>query len=239
MRFAEHASFIGLTALAASLTCLARPRQVVVTVVTPPAPAPTYDPELIAPPRAADLDWLWKTLPPGKEVLSIALPRATIETTRGTLHCTLVPFAAPTAVANFIGLATGRIAWRDPLTGRARADPFYDGVTFHRVIPGFMIQAGDRLGRGTYGPGYTFDDEISPELKFAPGRLAMANRGPNTNGSQFFITDGETSYLDGHYTIFGQCGDLDVVHAIASVPRDAMDKPTTPVTITRVTLTAF
>jgi peptidyl-prolyl cis-trans isomerase A (cyclophilin A) len=159
-----------------------------------------------------------------------------IETTRGTLHCALFPEAAPRTVANFVGLATGEQGWTDPYSGRTKHIPFYDGLTFHRVIPGFVIQGGDPLGNGTGGPGYELADELGADLAIHPGVLAMANKGPNTNGSQFFITDGSPNHLRGHYTVFGECVDLDVVKRIASVPRDSMDKPLSPVTILHVTV---
>jgi peptidyl-prolyl cis-trans isomerase A (cyclophilin A) len=162
--------------------------------------------------------------------------RATIETTEGTLHCWL-GVSAPIATANFIGLATGQHAWRDPRTGNIEQRPFFDGLTFHRVIPGFMIQGGDPAGNGTGGPGYEFPDEIVPGQRFHPGDLAMANRGPNTNGSQFFIMDGPAPWIDGHYTIFGHCKELDVIHRIASVPTE-VDHALAPVTITHVHITA-
>src|SRR5207237_1165368 len=135
-------------------------------------------------------------------------PRATIVTSRGTLHCSLDPYDAPIAVANFIGLASGQQGWRDPKTGGVRHTPFYDGLTFHRVIPGFVIQGGDPAGNGTGGPGYELPDEVGAAPPIRPGLLAMANKGPNTNGSQFFITDGSPDHLRGHYTIFGQCDDV-------------------------------
>jgi cyclophilin family peptidyl-prolyl cis-trans isomerase/TolB-like protein len=149
--------------------------------------------------------------------------RAVIETSMGTIHCDLFDKQAPKTVDNFVTLARKK---------------FYDGLTFHRVIPGFMIQGGDPTGNGTGGPGYKFDDEIVPGLTFdRPGVLAMANAGPNTNGSQFFITDKEDlRWLDGHYSIFGQCTDIDVIHAIAGVPRGAMDRPNTPVRIEKIAI---
>ena len=147
---------------------------------------------------------------------------ATFFTSLGTIHCDLLPTYAPKTVANFVMLARKK---------------FYDGLIFHRVIPDFMIQGGDPTGTGAGGPGYKFDDEIAPTLRFdRAGILAMANAGPNTNGSQFFITDKEAPWLNGHYSIFGQCGDLEVVHAIARVPRGTNDKPAAPVTIEKVSI---
>ncbi len=161
-------------------------------------------------------------------------PTAIIETTAGNITCTLFPTQAPLTVANFIGLATGTKEWKDPNTGKMmKGVPLYSGTIFHRVIPNFMIQGGDPVGNGTGDPGYSFKDEFSPSLTFdQPGRLAMANSGPGTNGSQFFITEVPTPHLDGHHTIFGQCQDLDIVKKIARVPADPRnDKPTEPVKI--------
>ena len=160
---------------------------------------------------------------------------ATIATSKGTLHCELFEQAAPMTVANFIGLATGQKAWLDPRTGKVtKGRPFYDGLVFHRVIPGFMIQGGDPLGTGTGGPGYTFHDELPPGVKHEPGTLAMANAGPGTNGSQFFVDEVQASWLDGHHTIFGRCREIEVIKAIANAPRDQADHPSPPVTITHV-----
>jgi peptidyl-prolyl cis-trans isomerase A (cyclophilin A) len=169
-----------------------------------------------------------------------AEPTALIETTMGTLRCTLFPKEAPKTADNFIGLANGTKDWKDPATGQTKHGvPLYSGTIFHRVIPDFMIQGGDPLGTGIGGPGYKFADEIVPSLQFdQPGRLAMANSGPNTNGSQFFITEVATPWLNGRHTIFGQCDDASValVKKIARVPRGAGDKPTTPVRINRIVI---
>jgi peptidyl-prolyl cis-trans isomerase A (cyclophilin A) len=131
---------------------------------------------------------------------------AKIETTLGTFNCELYDKQAPITVANFVGLARGTRPWKDPKSGKwVEKKPFYDGLIFHRVIPGFMIQGGDPLGVGTGNPGYRFEDEFSPDLKFdKPGLLAMANAGPGTNGSQFFITEVATPHLDGKHTVFGK-----------------------------------
>ncbi len=145
---------------------------------------------------------------------------ATFTTTEGTFTIRLFDAEAPKTVANFAGLAEGTKEWVDPRTGQKVKRPFYDGLVFHRIIPDFMIQGGDPLGNGTGGPGYTFDDEFSPKLKHdRPGLLSMANRGPNTNGSQFFITLVPTAWLDNRHTIFGEVVEgLDVVQAIGKVP---------------------
>jgi peptidyl-prolyl cis-trans isomerase A (cyclophilin A) len=169
---------------------------------------------------------------PGKGALI-----ATINTSEGALHCTLFEQETPATVANFVGLATGQKAWTDPRNGLAvKGKPFYDGLAFHRVIPGFMVQGGDPLGRGTGGPGYAFNDEINPQRHHVPGTLAMANAGPNTNGSQFFIDEVEVAHLDGHYSIFGQCAEIAVITRIANVPRDHGDKPANPVVIRSVSI---
>jgi peptidyl-prolyl cis-trans isomerase A (cyclophilin A) len=162
---------------------------------------------------------------------------AIFETTAGNITCTLFPGQAPLTVANFIGLSTGTKEWKDPKTGKTvKGMPLYNGTIFHRVIPNFMIQGGDPIGNGTGDPGYSFKDEFSPSLKFdQPGRLAMANSGPNTNGSQFFITDVPTPHLNGHHTIFGQCQDIDVVKKIARMPADPRtDRPRDPPKIIRI-----
>jgi peptidyl-prolyl cis-trans isomerase A (cyclophilin A) len=163
---------------------------------------------------------------------------ATLATSKGTLHCELYEQQAPMTVANFVGLATGQKAWTDSKTGKTvKGKPFYDGLVFHRVIPQFMIQGGDPLGTGMGGPGYAFADETSAStLVHRPGTLAMANAGPGTNGSQFFIDEIEAPWLNGKHTVFGQCKETDVISAITRVPRDRGDVPTDPVTITRVTI---
>lgn len=165
---------------------------------------------------------------------------AVIQTTLGTLHCELFPKETPSAVSNFIGLTEGTHEWRHPVNGRLVKWHLYDGTVFHRVIPGFMIQGGDPAGTGAGGPGYKFEDEIRPELRFdKPGRLAYANEGPNTNGSQFFVTEAPAPHLNGRFTIFGQCDDASValVKKIARMPRDkSNDRPTEPVKIEKVTI---
>jgi peptidyl-prolyl cis-trans isomerase A (cyclophilin A) len=161
---------------------------------------------------------------------------ATFETSMGKIVCKLYEKEAPETVANFVGLAKGTKEWTDPKTGKKVKRPFYDGLIFHRVIPNFMIQGGCPLGNGTGGPGYTFKDEFDPSLRFdKPGRLAMANSGPNTNGSQFFITHVPTPHLNNKHTIFGQVIEgQDVVDKIGAVERDRRDKPVKDVVIKKV-----
>jgi peptidyl-prolyl cis-trans isomerase A (cyclophilin A) len=163
---------------------------------------------------------------------------ATIATTKGTLHCELFEQQAPMTVANFIGLATGQKPWLDPKTQKTvKNKPFYDGLAFHRVIPQFMIQGGDPLGTGMGGPGYQFADESSAStLVHRPGTLAMANAGPGTNGSQFFIDEIEAPWLNGKHVVFGQCKEVDVITSITKVARDRNDLPTEPISITKVTI---
>lgn len=163
---------------------------------------------------------------------------AVIYTSMGNIVCRLFEKEAPKTVANFRGLATGTKAWTDPATGKTKHVPLYSGTTFHRVIPGFMIQGGDPLGTGEGDPGYKFDDEIDPNRNFdKTGILAMANAGPNTNGSQFFITVAPAPHLDGHYSIFGEVvSGQEVADSISQVPRDAQDKPLTPVKIIRISI---
>ncbi len=160
----------------------------------------------------------------------------------GRMTCRLFDQEAPQTVANFVGLANGTKTWTDPVTSlQVTGVPFYNGTTFHRVIPGFMIQGGDRLGTGAGDAGYYVPDEISPTLRFdVPGRLAMANSGSGTDGSQFFITEEAHPELDGNYTIFGQCdaSSVEVVKKIARVDRDDQDKPLTPVVLNKVTIVA-
>ena len=156
--------------------------------------------------------------------------QAAIRTSMGTFRCELFPDEAPLTVTNFVGLATGKKEWsRDGKPQRGK--PFYDGLTFHRVIPGFMIQGGDPDGVGSGGPGYTFKNEISPNLLHVAGALSMANAGSDTNGSQFFITETARHELDGAYSVFGRCADLALVKNIAGVARDNRDAPLTAVTI--------
>jgi peptidyl-prolyl cis-trans isomerase A (cyclophilin A) len=163
---------------------------------------------------------------------------AVFDTTLGEITCRLFPAKAPKTVENFTGLVKGTKEFVDPKTRQRAKRPFYDGLTFHRVIPNFMIQAGCPLGNGTGGPGYKFEDEFSKDLKFdRPGKLAMANAGPNTNGSQFFITVAATDWLNGHHTIFGEVvKGQDIVEKISRVPRDRGDRPATPVVMKTVSI---
>ncbi len=161
---------------------------------------------------------------------------AKIETSKGTLQCKLLDDKAPNTVANFIGLATGKRPWKDPRTNEWVKKPAYDGTTFHRIIKGFMIQGGDPLGNGRGEPGYVIKDEIWQGAKHdRAGLLCMANRGHDTNGAQFFITDDAAAHLDGNYTIFGECEPVQIVHDIASVPV-AGERPRETVTIKTVTI---
>ena len=162
-------------------------------------------------------------------------PKAVFETGLGNITCTLFPDKAPATVDNFVGLATGTKKWKNPVSGATKEHtPLYDGTIFHRVIPNFMIQGGDPAGNGSGDPGYKFKDEFS-DLRFdQPGRLAMANSGPNTNGSQFFITEVPTPHLNNKHTIFGQCDNLALIQHIARVPVDGNDKPLTTIRIQHV-----
>ncbi len=161
---------------------------------------------------------------------------ATFKTSQGTIVCELFEKEAPITVKNFIELAEGTRKWE---SRSKKGDKLYDGSIFHRVIPNFMIQGGDPEGTGMGGPGYKFADETkgSPHHFKNPGKLAMANAGPNTNGSQFFITTTDTSWLTGKHTIFGEVVEgYDIAEKISNVPRDGMDRPKTPVTLESVTI---
>jgi peptidyl-prolyl cis-trans isomerase A (cyclophilin A) len=167
-------------------------------------------------------------------------PTVIMDTSMGRITCQFYEKQAPKAVANFIALAEGTKDWTDPTSKKKQHNkPYYDGTIFHRVIPEFMIQGGDPTGTGMGDPGYSFEDELDPNLNFdVPGRLAMANSGPNTNGSQFFITEQGYDSLNQHYTLFGQCDEASVlvVKTIARVERDSQDKPLTPVVLKKVTI---
>jgi peptidyl-prolyl cis-trans isomerase A (cyclophilin A) len=165
---------------------------------------------------------------------------ATLSTTEGDIRLKLFPDHAPKTVSNFVELAEGTREWTDPRSGSRTKAPLYDGTIFHRVISGFMIQGGDPLGTGTGGPGYRFNDEFHPELGFTrPYLLAMANAGPGTNGSQFFVTVAPTTWLTGKHTIFGEVADDDsrgVIDRIAGLPTGAQDRPVNDVVIQKVTI---
>lgn len=165
---------------------------------------------------------------------------ATIKTDHGDIQVRLFPNHAPKTVANFVGLADGSREWTDPRTGEPGQGPLYNGVVFHRVIAGFMIQGGDPTGTGRGGPGYQFADEIHPDLQFSkPYLLAMANAGRGTNGSQFFLTVQPKPHLNAKHTIFGEVADeasRKVVDAIAAVPTGAGDRPETDVVISEIVI---
>jgi peptidyl-prolyl cis-trans isomerase A (cyclophilin A) len=181
-----------------------------------------------------------RTRPPDSKGRPVADTYATLKTNRGDIVIKLFPNHAPKTVENFVGLATGQKEYQDPTTGEKKTGNFYDGLIFHRVIDGFMIQGGCPRGDGRGGPGYTFKDEFHPELQFdRPYLLAMANAGPGTNGSQFFITVGPTPHLNRRHTIFGEVEDSDsqaVVDAIATTKVGPMDQPADPVVIESVTV---
>ena len=204
-----------------------------------PAPSSPSQPE---PPQAPSdaLPDAPSTTTQAKPPVTPTGPTAVIDTSMGRLTCKLYDTQAPVTVANFIGLSDGSKDWTDPKTlKKVQHQPFYNGTTFHRVIPGFMIQGGDKLGDGRGDPGYLFQDEFDPTLTFdEPGRLAMANSGPSTNGSQFFISEAPVPQLNGKHTIFGQCDAHTVllVGSIARVQRDENDKPMTPVVINKITI---
>ncbi|MBA2725340.1 MAG: peptidylprolyl isomerase [Actinobacteria bacterium] len=165
------------------------------------------------------------------------MPTATFVTNKGSFKVKLMPEHAPITVANFTDLATGKREWKDPRDNQRKSDPLYNGTIFHRVINGFMIQGGDPAGTGMGGPGYRFEDECPPGgPKFdRAGLLAMANAGPGTNGSQFFVTLGATSHLNNKHTIFGEVTEgMDVVEAIGNVPTGRQDRPEEDVVIEKI-----
>ncbi|MEO5821110.1 MAG: peptidylprolyl isomerase [Vicinamibacteraceae bacterium] len=163
---------------------------------------------------------------------------ANFTTNQGTFVVKLFDDVAPKTVANFVGLAEGTKAWKDPVTDKSVSRPFYDGLTFHRVIKGFMIQGGCPLGTGTGGPGFRFEDEFSPQARHSSaGILSMANSGPGTNGSQFFITLGATPHLDGRHSVFGEVVEgLDVIKNIGRVKTGSQDRPSQPVIMEKITI---
>ena len=194
----------------------------------------TPDPEDTAkkPPSAGDLKRYTKDLK-GKGGLM-----ATISTSMGELHCELYEKQSPLTVANFVGLSRGLKAWQDPATKKAMVGvPLYQGILFHRVIPNFMIQGGDPMGSGMGNPGYQIPDEFHPSLKHSkPGLLSMANAGPNTGGSQFFITEVPTPHLDNKHAIFGECKEVELIKKIARVKSARMNRPAEPLTINKITI---
>ncbi len=167
---------------------------------------------------------------------------AKLKTSRGTILCRLEPAKAPGLVSNFVALAEGTKEWTDPTTQKTRTDPLYDGTSFHRVVPGFAIQGGDPSGTGHGGPGFRLPDEFHPDLKHHAGTLSLANRGPNTNGSQFFITEASTPHLDGKHSVLGYCEPLSLIKDIGSVPiqtvegADESTRPVDPVLIEHLTI---
>ena len=163
---------------------------------------------------------------------------AHFDTSLGSFKVELFEKHTPKTVANFVGLADGSKEWKHPKTGETHSKPFYEGIVFHRIIDGFMIQGGDPLGEGYGGPGYQFEDEFHPDLRHdRVGILSMANAGPNTNGSQFFITLGPTPHLDRKHSIFGRVVEgLDVIEKIGSVKTDRSDRPMTPVVMNKITI---
>ena len=164
---------------------------------------------------------------------------AKFDTTEGSFTIRFFDDEVPSTVANFVALAEGTKPWTDPRTGEQKQAPFYDGIIFHRVIDGFMIQGGDPLGRGYGGPGYKFADEFHPKLRHdRPGILSMANSGPNTNGSQFFITLGPTPHLDNRHSVFGEVTEgMDVIRRIGTTPIGRQDRPVKDVVINSVKIT--
>jgi peptidyl-prolyl cis-trans isomerase A (cyclophilin A) len=204
---------------------------------TPPSEPPSTPPAQSTPP-ANDLPDAPTSNAP--VVLLPTGPTAVLDTSMGRISCKLYEKEAPETVANFIGLANGTKDWTDPTTHQKMHNKsLYNGTVFHRVIPEFMIQGGDPTATGMGDPGYMFKDEFNDNLNFdVPGRLAMANSGPNTNGSQFFITEATPEHLNGKHTIFGQCDEsgISVVKSIARVERDGNDKPITDVVLTKITI---
>jgi len=163
---------------------------------------------------------------------------AHFDTSLGQFTAELFDTKVPKTVANFVDLAEGTKEWKHPKTGERHKKPFYDGIIFHRVISGFMLQGGDPLGQGYGGPGYQFEDEFHPDLRHdRAGILSMANAGPNSNGSQFFVTLAPTPHLDRKHSVFGRVvSGLDVVEKIGKVPTDGNDRPKTPVVINKLTI---
>ena len=192
----------------------------------PAAPPPAAE---VRPPVLEDLAEYTKDITGDGKLL------AEIKTSMGVFHCELYGDKAPLTVANFVGLATGKKSWLDQNGNVQKGKPLFNGLTFHRVIPGFMIQGGNPAGNGSGGPGYKFVNETTKELSHVAGAMSMANSGPDTNGSQFFITEVARTELDGGYSVFGRCKETDLVKQITGVPRGDNDKPNTPVTIDGIT----
>jgi peptidyl-prolyl cis-trans isomerase A (cyclophilin A) len=222
-------AFARLTSLAFLSSSLLFAQQSTPQQTTPPATTPAANQEL---PDSPGTQAHVSPQPTG--------PTAVLDTSMGRITCKLFSKEAPKTVENFIELAQGTKDWTDPVTHKKMHNkPLYDGTQFHRVIPEFMIQGGDPTATGMGDPGYMFADEFDPDLNFdVPGRLAMANSGPNTNGSQFFITEVPTEHLNQKHTIFGQCDDSSIliVKSIARVERDGNDKPIDPVILKKVTI---
>jgi peptidyl-prolyl cis-trans isomerase A (cyclophilin A) len=214
----QTCALLSAAAIAGSLAAGCERKQ----TATPPAQ--DHRKTVVAPNKAHLADYVAELPGSGDKLV------AKIETPQGTITCDLFPDRAPMTVANFIGLATGKKAWKNPANGNIEiSKPFYDGLTFHRVIPDFMIQGGDPLGDGLSGPGYEFGDETSPSDRMEVGTLAMANKGPATNSSQFFITESAPKWLNGKHTIFGKCREINVVKAISGVPKFGESAPQTPI----------
>ena len=167
------------------------------------------------------------------------MTRAHFTTSEGNFTARLFEAETPNTVANFTGLADGSKEWTDPRTNKKVTQPYYDGIIFHRVIDGFMIQGGDPLGQGIGGPGYNFKDEFHPTLRHSKaGILSMANAGPNTNGSQFFITLGPTPHLDNRHSVFGEVTEgMDVIRRIGTTPTGRQDRPVKDVVINSIKIT--
>jgi peptidyl-prolyl cis-trans isomerase A (cyclophilin A) len=221
-----------LLALAALLAaCEAKPADTKPADTKPAVVTPDTADTAKTPPKAEDLARYTADLGSGKLI-------ALIQTSMGPLRCQLYEDKAPLTVANFVGLARGLKAWTHPQTNEPQVGkPFYDGLIFHRVIPEFMLQGGDPLGLGTGGPGYQIPDEFGPGLKHdRGGLLSMANAGPNTGGSQFFITEVATPWLDGRHAIFGECDNVELVKKIARVERGPNDRPVQPVRIEKISI---
>jgi peptidyl-prolyl cis-trans isomerase A (cyclophilin A) len=199
-----------------------------------PAPEPA-EPQTVRPPTKDDLATYLEGLE-GDGPLT-----ATFQTSLGEIHCELFADKVPMTVANFVGLARGLKPFRNPKSNKIEKRPFYDGTVFHRVIPSFMIQGGDPLGVGRGGPGYTFADEFDDSLRHdRPGVLSMANAGPGTNGSQFFITEVPTAHLDNRHSVFGRCKEVDLIKKITRVEKDPSDRsgsrPATPIVLEHVVI---